>query len=660
MQTCGADSALIYKNIDDALDFNIEKNKILKNVMFSELNKPEYISEPLTNWIDFNWVIIKNNVTNNFEFVVGMMKDNPIELGLKHTMIGFKNDLYLAGEGRIIKNHIDNKFYIQLNLNSSSWDINSYKHRLRKCIDRFTLSDDEKNSAIKEFIALKLDEIINKIKNSDTNLDFQNAIVQITDLTLKRTLYGDLDQTNTFYNPIINNSIVNDGLLYYYKDNTDGCPPDTLIKNAHEYAKTNNKLYEIYPKIIKSQNKDYIHIDDVLVKINPIEKIKNEYTGLTKLELLDKNISDNGRKIYPVYGIPLFDLIPFGADEFFSNYIEPKLITEFDFDKQICRHQHPSIYSPKNIEYKNLKCFKAQGAGSGAYIIELNGTKILKGNQFVLKPNNDDDLLQKFKFILEAWVNDILRRNVYAIPKLCDNFVKVNDIFVCENKLPHENPIVNNNCENNYLRIANDPTKTKVFGFISMEIIDGTLGNFIDKQLMFDYGMFFEYLYGKLVAYINTNIIFTDQANTGNCGYKTVDYCRKYTLQNNGSNIVIYVKNKYMIKILDFDNIKISNPSTDKNIYHNVSDITQVEDKIQYELDIARVKKIMSESHLLKHTNIHEKDFCVNLLQIQIQNFKNKNQIPMFIKSIIDTLPPDYRIPPPVGIPIQEFEFKWY
>jgi len=303
-QDCGLDSTLIYKNIDDALDFNIEKNKILKNVMFSELNKPEYISEPLTNWIDFNWVIVKNNKTNDFEFVVGMMKDNPIELGLKHTMIGFKNDLYLAGEGRIIKNHTDNKFYIQLNLNSSSWDINSYKHRLKKYIDHITLSDDKKNSAMKEFIALKLDEIINKIKNLDTNLDFRNAIVQITDLTLKRTLYGDLDQTNTFYNPIINNSIVNDGLLYYYKDNTDGCPPDTLIKNAHEYAKTNNKLYEIYPKIIKSQNKDYIHIDDVLVKINSTEKIKNEYTGLSKLELLDTNIYANGRKIHPVYSGP--------------------------------------------------------------------------------------------------------------------------------------------------------------------------------------------------------------------------------------------------------------------------------------------------------------------------------------------------------------------
>ena len=96
MQTCGADSALIYKNIDDALEFNIEKNKILKNVMFSELNKLEYISEPSTNWIDFNWVIVKNNTSHNYEFVVGMMKDNPIELGLKHTMIGFKNDLYLV------------------------------------------------------------------------------------------------------------------------------------------------------------------------------------------------------------------------------------------------------------------------------------------------------------------------------------------------------------------------------------------------------------------------------------------------------------------------------------------------------------------------------------------------------------------------------------
>jgi hypothetical protein len=524
------------------------------------------------------------------------------------------------------------------------------------------LSDDEKNLAIKEFIALKLDEIINKIKNLDTDLDFKNAIVQITDLTLKRNIYGNLDRTNTFYNPIINNNIVDNGLLYYYKDNTDKCPPDTIIKNAHEYAKTNNKSYEIYPKIINSQNNYYIHIDDILVKINSTEKIKNEYTGLTKLELLDKNIYDNGRKIVHILGvpIPIFNSINYDTSIFFSKYSDKNLIKEFDFDGQICRHQHPSIYSPKNIEYKDLKCFRKQGAGSNAYIIELNGIKILKGNEFILKPNNNDDLLTKFKFILEAWVNDILRRKVYSIPKLCDNFVKVNDIFVCENKLPHENPIVNNNCDK-YLKSADDPTKTKVFGFISMEIIDGTLGDFIQNNLQFDYGMFFEYLYGKLVAYIKTNIIFTDQANTGNCGYKTVNYCRKYTLKNSGLSIDIYVKNNYMIKILDFDNIKISDPISNKNIYYNESDITQLDSKILHMDKATRIITILN-SHLLKHTannDISEKNCCVSLLEKQIDNFKNNNQISMFIKSIIDTLPPDYKIPPSADKIIQEFEFTW-
>jgi len=371
------------------------------------------------------------------------------------------------------------------------------------------------------------------------------------------------------------------------------------------------------------------------------------------LELLDENIKKNGTKIIFIPSwdneltpFTLFELIHINEDVVYENYIDRDIITNFNFDRYMCREEVDGIYSTNNIRYADLKCFKSQGAGSGAYIIELNQTKILKGNQFILNPRDIHEFIQKFKFILEAWVNDILMRYIYSIPKLCDNFVKVNDIFICDKKLPHENPITNSTCEKSYLNLEDSPIK--VYGFISMEIIDGTLGNFIKMSLKLDYGMFFEYLYSKLVAYIKTNIIFTDHENTGNCGYKIVDFCRKYKLINSGNIVEFYVKNKYMVKIFDFDNIKIVDSPTNDNIYHNISDITEKENSDK-----------LSLSNLIINTISDEKQNCIDLFAQQIENFKSNKQISNFIDSIKSTLPDNYKIPPSDGIQIEEFIFEW-
>lgn len=84
-------------------------------------------------------------------------------------------------------------------------------------------------------------------------------------------------------------------------------------------------------------------------------------------------------------------------------------------------------------------------------------------------------------------------------------------------------------------------------------------------------GLFFEYAYVKFVCKKIANVIFTDQSNTGNAGYKNVDYVRKYTLSKGTDSLILYVSG-LMTKILDFDNFVISNKDYE-NFYYSESDI---------------------------------------------------------------------------------------
>jgi hypothetical protein len=463
--------------------------------------------------------------------------------------------------------------------------------------------------------------------------------------------YGQLSAENTFYNPIITDLGYNDGLLYYYKPDKDKtCPTNKFINEAIKFKIENKKLYEIYPKINKDElGSDYIHVDDILINFRTKTIIKNDYTGEWGLEMLDNDIInickiripiDTNPSLIEVLGVLELLASPSVSLDIVS--ILQTIIKEnqklSNFNEIKCVEKGPIIYSPKDIQYNNLSCFKSQGAGSGAYILKFKDAIILKGN--IIKKNalTIPDFINKFKFLLEAWANDYLRRKVYSIPGLCDNFCKIRDIFLCHKQLPHENPLTNINCADTYLSII--PNQTDLFGFITMEIIDGTLGDFMGNLgNKFTYGMLFEYMYGKLVAYKKTNIIFTDQANTGNCGYKAVDYCRHYVLTFNGEILNIYVNDPNMIKILDFDNFKFG---TDNNFYHSTTDIINTTP--------------VSENVFIKRNS--EPTLSKLLCENMIDSFNNKSQINDFFNNVKTSLPDSYKVPQSCKR-IEKFEFVY-
>jgi hypothetical protein len=640
---CENNTIIKFRNNDDSLDFIIHKNKFLKNIYFSDFNKPEYISEVETNWIDFNWAIVRDSATKQFEMTFVSIKDNNIEFGAKHTMLGLEKDLYMAGEGRIIKNNDIDKFYIQFNLNSSSWDTNNYIELFKSLLEGTPdITRGDYSSIISEFFSLKLTDIIKTIIRNDPVQIFKEAACQVVKLTLKMDAYGVLTPENTMYNPIpYEEGGFNDGLLYYYKPGKDKtCPTDKFINEANKFKIQNNKLYEIYPKINRGERDiDYIHFDDILINIKNNTIVKNDYTGEWGLEILDNDIITICQKrIGDKSFIESLNVLEFlGIDAILQTIIQENQKLS-NFNGINCVEEGPIIYSPKRIQYNNLSCFKSQGAGSGAYILKLNDATILKGNIIKRNALTIHDFINKFKFLVEAWANDYLRRKVYSIPGLCDNFCKIRDIFLCHKQLPHENPLRNNNCQEGYL--SKIPNQTELFGFITMELIDGTLGDFMRQpQNIFTYGMLFEYMYGKLVAYKTTNIIFTDQANSGNCGYKAVDYCRHYVLKYAGKILNIYVNDPNMIKILDFDNFKFG---TNNNFYHEVNDIINTTPVTQHPFIKRNTEPVLSRQ----------------LCRGMISSFATTSQVNNFFRVVKKSLPDSYKSPLP-GKRIERFVFEY-
>jgi hypothetical protein len=102
--------------------------------------------------------------------------------------------------------------------------------------------------------------------------------------------------------------------------------------------------------------------------------------------------------------------------------------------------------------------------------------------------------------------------------------------------------------------------------------LSGTLNNLENK---YDFGVLFEFLYGKLVAMQLCGIVFTDQVNTGNCGYKNVNYCRHYNVTYNTKikteTIDVFVDSEILVKIFDFDNYKVQKYS--RNIFGSLDDL---------------------------------------------------------------------------------------
>ena len=190
-----------------------------------------------------------------------------------------------------------------------------------------------------------------------------------------------------------------------------------------------------------------------------------------------------------------------------------------------------------------------------------------------------------------------------------------------------------------------------------MEKIDGTLSDLPNDK--FDCGVLFEYLYGKLVAFKLGKIIFTDQVNTGNCGFKIVDYCRKYTIHQSGTSLTIYIKNNYLVKIFDFDNFKLKDK--DNKYFHEIDDIIPDGGGLFHSRTNALVgpTQIITKQSQYFREKVYkcEQLSFIGILGATRQAYLDNNQIATFLEIINKNIPIDYKTPPPVETMIKEYIF---
>ena len=164
----------------------------------------------------------------------------------------------------------------------------------------------------------------------------------------------------------------------------------------------------------------------------------------------------------------------------------------------------------------------------------------------------------------------------------------------------------------------------------------------------------------ELVAKIKCGLIFTDQVNTGNCGFLTVDYYRKYSLSHNGETLDIYIRNNKMIKVFDFDQFKISTRS--KLIYNEINDIIPsggkiYNDKNEYISDNDTPAK-RSELYQNKVPDSERVNFKEIMFQFR-KTFLENDQISHFIKILKENLPENYFKIPDDGTIIKEYKLDF-
>jgi hypothetical protein len=179
--------------------------------------------------------------------------------------------------------------------------------------------------------------------------------------------------------------------------------------------------------------------------------------------------------------------------------------------------------------------------------------------------------------------------------------------------------------------------------------------------------MFFEYAYAKIVSRLVGKLIFTDQSDPSNCGYKKVDFIRKYILKNNNQILTIYVKDENMIKLLDFDNFNITD--NDPNFYFDDVDIinneplktfydikSTIEPKNKVEIK-GNLLELQENNSLIKKTIDIEKWNSIQFMIKLRQAFYMKNQIKLFFDIVKQTVPSDYHNPSSKASPIEEYYF---
>lgn len=582
---CPNDNAVFIKNADDAMTYMEEIAKIYENTELSALEtgvvlKPE-------EWVSFNWTISKPPGGDKFIFRAGNMNVvGSTEFGVKHTMLGGHDDLYFAGEGAIVVDKARNKRYVQFNLNSSSWDVNPLVPKFEELESKEVPED-----VIKQYISFLIKKVMTAIVATDSVYSADRVIttdVQVSHIDAKFTDRGELDPANTFYAETLSRKSVDipydpaQGILSYYK--TPSCPDDEFVKGAAAYKKVHARTYELTQQ---TKLKDKMIVDVGNMRFSFVKgEAPRSVDRPNNLENFDDLFIDYLRGFkggLPQTGVwkttfyDSSDRVTKKLKELNTNDLGRALAS---YDSVGCKEVNDPHFkiTTSNDEYMNTKPFKVQGKGSGAFIISHGANKVVKGNHFkTTVPQNveDPEFQTKYATIAEMWINDYLKRKIIDT-NISHNIATPTDIFICDKKFnvvddPAVKSPVKRDFKTKYTDVA---TPTNRFGYVAMELLENT----ISDAPYLSFGSIFEYMYAKFTVCQETGIIFTDQANTGNCGYIKAPYCRSYTLTDakDGSSIKIYVKDPLMIKMMDLESFEFTVPEEKNNFFYTESDVSSI------------------------------------------------------------------------------------
>ena len=202
-------------------------------------------------------------------------------------------------------------------------------------------------------------------------------------------------------------------------------------------------------------------------------------------------------------------------------------------------------------------------AGSGAIIARTDkyATKIIDIDPIDISdsicPSRQLIILgNKIMFVKELWAHSYIQR---MIPKkVSRNFVSYYDkySYMCSNILNINN--LPKNMEMN----------GRLYGYLTMKLLDGSLYDYVKSGYKLNYGHIFEILYAKYIAKKYCNLVFTDHNHMGNYGYMRTNKIRKYTF----GDMTIYVSNREYIKLIDLADSVIT-PEDDRNFFWTINDV---------------------------------------------------------------------------------------
>jgi hypothetical protein len=270
-----------------------------------------------------------------------------------------------------------------------------------------------------------------------------------------------------------------------------------------------------------------------------------------------------------------------------------------------------------NFLDENIYNFVAK-AGSGAIILKTKKFAIKVYNlypyntEFSDDCRNDNDRFigNKIVFVKELWANSYISR---MIPKdVSNNFVKFykNKSYLCSKKP---------NIDDEFF-----DTPSKLYGYITMYLLDGSLYDYVKKGYKLNYGHFFEIVYAKYVAKKFCNLIFTDHMHLGNYGYKITNKNRNYRI----GNVNININNRQYVKLIDLADFVITN-DTDNNFFWNRNDI----------LPENNLKK---DYTFINYVDDNEKSNVYTLIENLRKSYNHNTQIMDFEKIIKSSAPKKY------------------